>query len=172
MLLAAVLDSKGEHQEKTYAELTSILRGEHSVGRVARHVTTAMLCCSLPEAWEAIEKLLLAAQRQEGLRQVVLETIDFAHPQAFIRMLRLIEREKLSRFAAVTRAVAVWFGMSPDSSESKWIDQRIVELADNLENESLRLKRLKSDDGQTVYLALWSLATSTQRMQPKRRNRR
>ena len=120
MLLAAVLDSKGEHQEKTYAELTSILRGEHSVGRVARHVTTAMLCCSLPEAWEAIEKLLLAAQRQEGLRQVVLETIDFAHPQAFIRMLRLIEREKLSRFAAVTRAVAVWFGMSPDSSESKW----------------------------------------------------
>jgi hypothetical protein len=102
MLLAAILDSKGEDQEKTYAALTSILRGEHPVGRIAGHLTTAMLCCSRPEAWEAIEKLLLAAQRQEGLRQVVLETIDFAHPQAFIRMLRLIEREKLSRFAAVT----------------------------------------------------------------------
>jgi hypothetical protein len=158
LLLAAVLNSTGDDKEKTYAGLIAILRGEHPVGRVARHVTTAMLCCSLPEAWEAIERLLLAAQRQEGLRQVVLETIDFAHPQAFLQMLRLIEREKLSRFAAVTRAVAVWFGMSGDSSESKWIDQRIVELAENLESEPLRRKRLESADGQTVYLALWSLA--------------
>jgi hypothetical protein len=158
LLLAAVLNSTGVDKEKTYAGLTAILRGEHPVGSVARHVTTAMLCCSRPEAWEAIERLLLAAQRQEGLRQVVLETIDFAHPHAFIRMLRLIEHEKLSRFAAVTRAVAVWFGMSPDSSEAKWIDQRVVELADNLESEPLRRERLESADGQTVYLALWSLA--------------
>ncbi len=158
LLLAAVLNSTGVDKEKTYAGLTAILRGEHPVGSVARHVTTAMLCCSRPEAWEAIERLLLAAQRQEGLRQVVLETIDFADPQAFLRMLRLIEHEKLSRFAAVTRAVAVWFGMSPDSSESKWIDQCIVELADNLESEPLRRKRLESSEGQTVYLALWSLA--------------
>jgi len=158
LLLAAVLNSIGSDKEKTYAGFTAILRGEQTVGRVARHLTTAMLCCSLPEAWDAMERLLLAAQRQEGLRQVVLETIDFAHPQAFIRMLRLIEREKLSRFAAVTRAVAVWFGMSPDSSEVKWIDQRIVELANNLESEALRKSRLESADGQTVYLALWSLA--------------
>lgn len=158
LLLAAVLDSNSRDAEATYATLSTILRGEHTIGRIARHLTTAMLVCSRPDAWESIERLLLAAQRQEGLRQVVLETIDFAHPQAFLRMLRLIEREKLSRFAAVTRAVAVWFGMSPDSSEAKWLDKVIVETAENLESAPVRQKRLESADGQTVYLAIWSIA--------------
>jgi len=158
LLLASVLDSDGADSQKTYATLSEILRGEHPVGHIARHLTTAMLCCSRTDSWEAIERLLLAAQRQEGLRQVVLETIDFAHPQAFLRMLRLIEREKLSRFAAVTRAVAVWFGMSPDSSETKWLDKLIVEVAENLESAPVRLKRLGSVDGQTVYLAIWAVA--------------
>ena len=157
-LLAAVLDSEGEDRDKTYAALTAILRGEHPIGSLGRHVTTAMLSCARPEAWQAIEGLLLAAQRQEGLRQVVLETIDFAHPQAFIRMLRLIQREKLSRFAAVTRAVAVWFGMSPDSAESKWLDPLLVELVENLESTPRRMERLNTANGQTIYLALWSMA--------------
>jgi len=57
-----------------------------------------------------MEKFLLAAQRQEGLRQVILETVDEAHPDAFRRMLRLILDNELLRFSATLRAMDVWFG--------------------------------------------------------------
>ena len=54
--------------------------------------------------------MLLAAQRQEGLRQNILETIDEAHPEAFRRMLRIIIDNDMVRFSSVIRAVDVWFG--------------------------------------------------------------
>ena len=34
------------------------------------------------EGWEFTQRLLLAAQRQEGLRQSILESVDEAHPVA------------------------------------------------------------------------------------------
>jgi hypothetical protein len=157
-LLAAVLDGGGTEAERTFGALMSTVRGEHPVAVMGRHITTALLCCSRPDAWEAIEKLLLAAQRQEGLRQVVLETIDFAHPAAFMRMLRLIERENLVRFAAVARAIAVWFGFQTDSGGAKWMNTALAELLENLESEPIRMERLQASDGQRVYLALWSMA--------------
>jgi hypothetical protein len=48
-----------------------------------------------------MEKALLAAQRQEGFRQSILETVDEAHPHAFRRMLRLIAEHDLARFSSV-----------------------------------------------------------------------
>ncbi|MGA7523066.1 MAG: DUF5724 domain-containing protein [Acidobacteriaceae bacterium] len=158
LLLAAVLEGGGTEAEKTFDALMLTVRGEHPVAVMGRHITTALLCCSRPDAWEAIEKLLLAAQRQEGLRQVVLETIDFAHPEAFLRMLRLIERENLVRFAAVARAIAVWFGFQTDSGDAKWMNAALAELRENLESEPTRIERLQASDGQRVYLALWSMA--------------
>src|SRR5262249_4411620 len=104
-LLAAVIDAGGETGEAVFDILLASARGEHEVGAMGRHVTRALLSASRSDGWTFVEKLLLAAQREEGLRQVVLEAVDEAHPEAFRRMLHVILENDLSRFSAVTRAM-------------------------------------------------------------------
>ena len=90
VLCAAAIARGGEEAERIFRILVDSARSEHEIGAMGRHVTRGLLLASRPEGWEFIERLLLAAQRQEGLRQVILETVDEAHPEAFRRMLRLI----------------------------------------------------------------------------------
>ncbi|HEX4750331.1 MAG TPA: DUF5724 domain-containing protein [Bryobacteraceae bacterium] len=158
LLLAAVLDSDRAIAKHTLDTLVSIVNGEHQTARIGRYAVTALLCCGRPEAWATVERLLLAAQRQEGLRQVVIESVDFAHPEAYRRMVRLIQQEKLSRFAAVARGAAVWFGISIDSAESKMIDGLLNQTLENLEHADVRSERVKSGRGESLYLALWATA--------------
>src|SRR5262249_23673547 len=98
ILLAAALD---DGDAEVFETLNASASNQDEMGSVGRHVTRGLLCSAKPEAWEFAEKLLLAAQRQEGLRQVILETIDEAHPEAFKRMMRLILSENLLRFSSV-----------------------------------------------------------------------
>jgi len=100
LLLAAAVDAGGPEGEKVFEILKESATNQHEIGSMGRHVTRALLVCSKPEAWEFTRKLLLAAQRQEGLRQVILEAVDEAHPTAFKRMLKLILDNNLIRFAA------------------------------------------------------------------------
>jgi hypothetical protein len=158
LLLAAALDSGHPARERTRATLTQIANGEHPVAVPARYVVTALLASANPRDWEVVERLLLAAQRQEGLRQVVLESVDFAHRDAFVRMLHVMDREQLCRFAAVARAVAVWFGLPIDSAQTKLIDQLVHETAENLESAPIRGERIRVAKGQELYLALWAQA--------------
>ncbi|MGJ5819921.1 DUF5724 domain-containing protein [Paludibaculum fermentans] len=158
LLLGGLLDSEHEARSQTYDTLVQILNGEHETAAPARYAVTALLSSSRPEGWAVVERLLLAAQRQEGLRQVVLESIDFAQRDAFVSMLRLIAREKLNRFAAVARAVAVWFGLLIDSGQTKLIDGLILETLENLEDASVRKDRIEHAQGQALFLALWAQA--------------
>jgi HEAT repeat protein len=132
--------------------------GTHDIGSMGRHVTRALITANKTEGWEYVEKLLLAAQRQEGLRQVVLETIDEAHPEAYKRMLKLIKDENLTRFAAVIRGVDVWFGFNYETGEEKKVNKLLEQVIDFLENPSSRHAALNSDDAETTYLALWASA--------------
>src|SRR5262249_51792479 len=110
LLLAAAIDGGGPEGQAVFDILTASARGGHPIGAMGRHVTRALLCAGRPDGWAFVEGLLIAAQRQEGLRHVVLEAVDEAHPSAFQRMLRLIVDNNLTRFSAVMRAAAVWFG--------------------------------------------------------------
>jgi hypothetical protein len=158
VLLAGALSSADEHAAATFEILRSIVNGEHPVARPGRSTVIALVSSPSPDAWTLVERLLLAAQRQEGLRQVVLEAVDFAHPEAFKHMLRLIESEDLVRFAAVARAVAVWFGLTIDSSETRLLEQIVHETCENLENPHLRDERIRTAQGPSLYLALWANA--------------
>jgi hypothetical protein len=131
-------------------------RGDHEIGAMGRHVTRALLVANDPKGWDFIERLLLAAQRQEGLRQTILETIDEAHPVAFRRMIRLIVAENLTRFSAVIRAIDVWFGFGLESLNEKQAKQILTQVSQYLEDEAARAAALASEDPQTVYLGLWS----------------
>ena len=150
VLLAAAIDAGTAESAAVYGALAGSDTGRHTI--------TALLCCSRPEAWAEVERLLLAAQRQEGLRQVILETVDLAHPEAFRRMLRLIRAEKLTRFASTARAIAVWFGMTVDSAEEKKMNGLLDTLIECLDDPERRQRALASESTDNVYLALWAHA--------------
>jgi HEAT repeat protein len=159
ILFAAAIDAGGPEGDQVFEILCDSARGEHDIGSMGRHVTRALLVASRPDGWEFIEKMLLAAQRQEGLRQTILETIDEAHPEAFRRMLRLIVEHDLARFSATVRALDVWFGFSWDAVSVGLVNRVVGQVLVYLEEPHVRQEALKtSGDGESVYLALWALA--------------
>jgi len=158
VLLAAAMDGGGERGDRIFDTLKATAAGKHPTGIMGRHIPRALLCSSRPDAWEYIEKLLLAAQREEGLRQVILEAVDEAHPQAFRRMLRLVLEHDLLRFSAGVRAADVWLGMAWDSSNARKLRLALETLLQMMETPSAREAALSSGDPETVYLALWATA--------------
>ncbi len=157
ILLAAAIESGGPEGESIFEILKESASGQHEIGRMGRHVTRALLVASKPEGWEYIEKLLLAAQRQEGLRQTILETVDEAHPEAFKRMLRLIVDENLIRFSSVVRAVDVWFGLQWTALTPAKIRDALQTARRFLDDPLARAEAVTKETGETLYLALWTL---------------
>ncbi|WP_309739105.1 DUF5724 domain-containing protein, partial [Chamaesiphon sp. OTE_20_metabat_361] len=157
-LFAAAIDAGDKLGQEIFDILIASAKGEHEIGAMGRHVTRSLLLANRPEGWEFVEKLLVAAQRQEGLRQTILECVDEAHPIAYQRMLRLILDENLIRFAATLRAVDVWFGFDLDVLQEKPARAIIAQVLEFLSDANQQQAALASDDAQTVYLALWSIA--------------
>ena len=118
-LFAAAIGKKDQIGDEVLEILVASANGTHQTGMMGRHVVRALLCSPRVEGWEYIERMLLAAQREEGLRQVILEAIDEAHPQEFRRILRLVVDQNLIRFSAATRAFSVWFGLPFEVTNSK-----------------------------------------------------
>ncbi len=156
-LLAGAIDSG---DDEVFQILRASAMGEHDVGEMGGHVIHAFLACARPEAWEFVEKLLLAAQRQEGLRQSILEAIDESHPEAFRRMLRVILEHDLARFSSVVRAVDTWFGFAWDGASGMKVKEILETVLRFLEHPEQRALALASDDttAEAVYLALWTIA--------------
>src|SRR5438445_357789 len=118
-------------------------------------VRRKILAAARSEGWELMEKTLLAAQRQEGLRQTILEIVDEAHPDAFRRMLRLVLEHDLVRFSSVVRAVDVWFGFQWDSVSTGVVNKAIEQALKFLDDADAREKAIKKGQGDDLYLALW-----------------
>lgn len=157
-LLAGAIDAGGDDAQRVYDVLVASANGEHETAQMGRHVTQALMSCARQEAWTFVEKLLLAAQRQEGLRQAILESVDESHPQAFRRMLRLILDENLTRFSSVVRAADTWFGFMWDGASGVAIRSILERVLLFLEDPAARTAALAERDAETVYLALWSIA--------------
>lgn len=157
-LLAGAIDAGGPDGQAVHDTLLAAARGEHEVAEMGQHVVRALLTCGRPDAWAFVERLLLSAQREEGLRQSILESVDEAHPEAFRRMLRLILDEKLTRFSSVVRAADTWFGFMWDGASAVAIDEVIRRVLTFLEDPAACMAALDDRDAETAYLALWSLA--------------
>jgi hypothetical protein len=158
-LFAVAINRGGTEGEEVFQILRDSARGEHETGAMGRHVTRALLSANRPDGWEFCEKLLLAAQREEGLRQVILETSDEAHPEAFRRMLRLITEHDLTRFSATIRALDTWFGFGWDAPSVTQANKIIGAVSSFLGNSVDRNAAIaNSTEGQEVYLALWTIA--------------
>jgi len=110
---------------------------------------------------EMAGKLLLAAQRQEGLRQQICETIDGGTQENFNYMFKIIYDNDLIRFSSVKRALGIWTGLvSPNYDNPETVGKKELEIINKLiDNPKYVDELLKSDDNVEVYLALWYKAT-------------
>lgn len=158
LLLAAAIDLGGTPAARVLDVLKDSATNQHEVGQMGRHVTRAMMTCADPDAWGFVEQLLLAAQRQEGLRQTILETIDEAHPDAFRRMVRLILDHDLARFAATVRAVNVWFGLQWDAVSTKVVNATLEKVLSYLDDARARQQAIDGANAEQAFLGLWATA--------------
>jgi hypothetical protein len=158
VLFGAAIDGGGRDGQEVYETLVASANGEHEVGAMGRHVTRGLMTCSRQDGWGFVEKLLLAAQRQEGLRQIILESVDLSHPEAFRRMLKLILDENLVRFSSAVRAADVWFSLQWDSVSAGVVRKLIEKAVLYLEDADARREALGGEDVESVYMALWATA--------------
>ncbi len=157
-LFAATIDAGGKTGDETFEILISSANGTHETGMMGHHVVRGLLCSARAQGWEHVERMLLAAQREEGLRQVILESIDEAHSQAFRSMLRVVVDNNLSRFSASMRAFSVWFGLPFEGVNPKVTNRTLGQLLHYLDSRSECEQAVKTGEAQDIYYALWALA--------------
>src|SRR5258706_4918341 len=157
-LFASVINQGGKIGDEVFNILISSANGTHETGMMGRHVVRGLLCASRADGWDYIERMLLAAQREEGLRQVILEAIDESHPQAFRRILRLVVNQNLIRFSATIRAFSVWFGLPFEAVNQKATHHVLEQVLHFLDSTSECEKAVTQGEAQDAYYALWAMA--------------
>ena len=134
-----------------------IIQAEDEIGGVSRDIIKGLLLTQKEENWELVSKLLLAAQRQEGLRQTILESLDSTSHGALKYMIGVILENDLTRFSSVVRAVDTWFGFGWEAPKKATI-RRVLELSQayilNLKDIDVLLT---SKDNLEVYVGLWAI---------------
>lgn len=155
-LLAGAILSGNTTIEKL---LIDIVMGNHDSYKVSRSIIEALLYSESKEGIAAVKKLLLAAQRQEGLRQTILESVDQGSVAVFKEFIQLINREKMYRFASVVRAFDVWTGLLISAEKQSMVKQCFLLAEHFLEHPELIEEGIQSKDNLESYIALWACAT-------------
>lgn len=153
-LFASAIAHGGRHVAKV---MTASVRGEHDISGPSHHAFVALLSSPNPADWAEVERLLVAAQRSEGLRQSILEVADLAHPDAFARILDLVVEHRLARFAGTVRALEVWIGEDLTVRQEKQVADAVLAIRDHLRLPP-RPESLVDADPAAAFLGLWSLA--------------
>ncbi|NGZ75158.1 DUF4132 domain-containing protein [Saccharibacillus sp. VR-M41] len=154
-LIAQRLD---EGDERTESALREIILGENQTALLSREMISGMLMSHRPDMHELVGKLLIAARLQEGLRQSIVESMDFGTPEAFAYLLKLILDQGFVRYASVVRAAAVWSGLPLEASEERVVSKMLEKTHAALSDAALRAEWLDSRNGQEVYVALFAQA--------------
>jgi len=137
--------------------VTASIRGEHDISGPSHHAYVALLSSPDPAAWSEVERLLVAAQRSEGLRQTILEAADLAHPDAFARILDLVVEHRMARFAGTVRALGVWIGEDLTVRQEKQVAEAVAIIRDQLRRPS-QYDALADADPVDAFLGVWSIA--------------
>ncbi len=157
--LAVQLLNEGD--EKLANLFKDILQNNAEVGILVPDVIQIAMQANRPELWAIVNNLLLVAQRQEGLRQAVVNKINTAHVDAKILLLQTILDNNSCRFASILTAMQQYI---------------LLPLADGLASNDKNIARLLAlairflrEKGQStegvlsgnnyteIYLQLWAL---------------
>lgn len=152
MVWSAAIDSGDANLFQLFED---IIYNTDAVGKVSRNIIKALLNSNKIEAWQLVEKLLLAAQRQEGLRQTILEALDETSIGGLEYMIKVIVDNKLTRFSSVVRAIDTWTGLGWESEKETTV-RNIIQLASSyLSNPESIPVGIRSKNNNEVYMALW-----------------
>ena len=137
-------------------QAADIILNKDETGKVTRSLIKALLNSEKKEAWELVEKLLLAAQRQEGLRQTILEALDETSIGALKYIIKVIVDNNLARFSSVVRSVDVWAGLNWESERESTVNKFLEKALNYLEHPEQIPAAIQSENNADVYMALWS----------------
>ena len=147
-----------ENPDAYYSLFEEIFFGEHEIGGVCESLIKSALMVKDPRYHTLVEKLLLAAQLQEGLRQTILESLDETIIPVLQHFIALILEHNLTRFSSVVRAVDVWFGFGWEAPQQAVV-KRTLELAQTyLADLDKAREAVSSKDNVERYVALWAVA--------------
>lgn len=125
----------------------------------SRDLLRGIMISKHEEMQQLVANVLLAAKNQEGVRQVITETIDEGTLQAQLSMMKVILDNNLLRFSSVARAVDVWFGLGYDTTDVKNLNYALETGFAALQDEKLSEKLLKSKSNLDVFIGLWSMGS-------------
>ena len=135
-----------------------IIYGSTESGIISREMIAGLLMSHSAKAHKMIGDLLLAARLQEGLRQAIIETMDYGSREGFLYLLKLIIDNDLGRFSSVIRAFDTWTGLGI-VSEKPAVIKRCLETAYRCLSDSNHIRTyLESNDTLQIYTALWAIA--------------
>ncbi|MEM7537588.1 MAG: DUF5724 domain-containing protein [Chloroflexota bacterium] len=157
-LLAAAIEIGNDLSETIFQTMLAAARNQSNDMAFGTHVIRPLLMVERIEGWEAIERLLLAAQREEGLRQSILHEVRFAHPQAFQRIVSLIAEHDLLRFSSVLYSFNHWFRLNFDVTTRKKAEAYLTRVDQFLRDPAAVQAALHGDEPEACYLALCVVA--------------
>jgi hypothetical protein len=140
--------------------MEDIIFNKDTIGKVTRAIIKALLNTEKQSAWVLVEKLLLAAQRQEGLRQTILESLDETGIGALKYMTKVLLDHNMTRFSSVVRAVDVWAGLGWEGEKETTVKQFLEKAHDYLQTPTLIPEAVQSQNNMDVYMALWAQGVS------------
>ena len=151
---ALLLDEKPDAYYELFKDIFS---SEHEIGGVCPVLIKAALITQDTRYRTLVEQLLLAAQLQEGLRQMILESLDETSLASLQHFIGVILEHNLTRFSSVVRAVDVWFGFGWEAPQQSVI-KRTLELSQTfLSDRVAGEKAVNSKDNIERYVALWAV---------------
>lgn len=142
-LLASEVD---RGNQAVRAVLLAAVAGRDEIAKPSADVLGALARCADPEAWEALDRLLRAAGRQEGLRQTILETVDLAHEGARRLLVTTVVDEGHTRFAGAIRAVGTWWGEEFEVRQDKQVRAHLASWLPMLDSPPEDLADLDAAD--------------------------
>lgn len=156
LLWTAAIDNEGD---EIFSLIENIIYNKDAVGKVSRSIIKALSNSDNPKSWRLLEQLLLAAQRQEGLRQTILESLDETNINAFKYLINTIIENNLTRFTSVVRAFDTWTGLGW-SGEKESTVKDALKFAKNLfdaEDSIYDVVSTTKHNGE-LFMALWVTA--------------
>ncbi len=109
------------------------------------------------ELHELLARFLVAAKREEGVRQAVCENADCGRAEAFMVILGAIRDNDLIRFSAVKRAIATWTGIcNPDSMDR--VSAKLLDgITEALSDRGRAVEMTRTEDSVLIVTGLWAL---------------
>ncbi|AEI46364.1 DUF4132 domain-containing protein [Paenibacillus mucilaginosus] len=164
-ILAYELD-RGNDQ--VLAAVKGILYGDNNTALLNRRIIKGLFLCHLPEAYQMMGDMLIAARLQEGLRQSIVETVDEGTLDAMVYMLDIIVKNDFGRFSSVERAFNVWTGLGLGTAQSRVLKLCLEYAQRCLADEELCEAWSRSSDVLKLYLSLWATGMRDESKIPER----